>query len=131
MRTGILKRQRSEAIRDSYFNAVKIINNPSAQQDDIIKVALSMEAPRFYTTYESAQRFVSLLERGKKLPIKNKRKVEIYKEIHRRYHELKTKYGISSYSILEQIISSPAPSYYISHETFKYIFYKSYSLKCI
>lgn len=131
MKTGILKTQRTQAIRNSFFDAIKSMDGATVQQDEVIKRALSKGAPRFYTTYENAQRFVSLLERGKKLPITNKHKIEMYKEIHRRYQEMKEKFGISSYSMLEQIINSPAPSFYISSETFKYVFYKSYTRRCI
>lgn len=123
----ILKEIREKSIRDAYFDALKNTKGKSSyvSTDDIIKGLMCISAPRFFITYDNARRIISLMHRGKKLPISNENKVEMYKEIYRRYIEYKSEMNISGYHILEKIIEEPAPSYYVNLETMKGIVYKS------
>ena len=85
-----------------------------------------MKAPRFYVTFENARRFISMLSRKKKLPLINKNKVAMYKEIYQRYiKRVKDSSKRYKYVILEQIIEEPAPSFYLDEETFRGIVYKT------
>lgn len=123
----ILKEIREKSIRDAYFDALKNTKGKSSyvSTDDIIRGLMCISAPRFFITYDNARRIISLMHRGKKLPISNENKVEMYKEIYRRYIEYKSEMNISGYHILEKIIEEPAPSYYVNLETMKGIVYKS------
>ena len=119
---------RRQDIIDSFFNSLKELRKtrPFVTQNEVIEHAARSTAPRFYVTFENARRFVSLLMRGKRLPIVNKNKVEMYKEIYRRYKaRLKDCNKRYKYLILEQIIEEPAPSFYLDEETFRGIVYKS------
>lgn len=119
---------RKQDIIDSFFKTLKEQRKtrPFITQNEVIEQAAKGSAPRFYVTFENARRFVSLLMRGKRLPIVNKNKVEMYKEIYRRYRkqaqECDSRY---KYLILEDIIEEPAPSFYIDEETFRGIVYRA------
>ena len=79
-----------------------------------------MPAPQFYVEFNLARRMVSLIERGKPLPIENENKLAMYKELHRRW---KSK-GVASYESLQDIINEPAPCFYRSPESLKLIVYR-------
>ena len=78
---------RKEAVIETFFRSMKILSakNPLVSQKEIIEHAVKSMAPRFFTSYESARRLVSLMVRKKRLPIINKNKLEMYKEIYRRF----------------------------------------------
>ncbi|MBE6294577.1 MAG: hypothetical protein IJE42_07970 [Bacteroidaceae bacterium] len=120
---------RKEAVIETFFRSMKILSakNPLVSQKEIIEHAVKSMAPRFFTSYESARRLVSLMVRKKRLPIINKNKLEMYKEIYRRFikqsKEAIMNYG--SYRLLEEIIESPAPSFYMDSDTFQGILYKT------
>lgn len=92
-------------------------------------IAANSPAPRFYCTFENARRMVSLLDRGKELPIENEKKIQMYKELHRRFVEARNKTGVNSFSLLEDIINQPAPSFYLSLEAFRPLVYKAMNEK--
>jgi hypothetical protein len=124
---------RRQDIIDSFFNSLKELRKtrPFVTQNEVIEHAARSTAPRFYVTFENARRFVSLLMRGKRLPIVNKNKVEMYKEIYRRYKaRLKDCNKRYRYIILESIIEEPAPSFYLDEETFRGIVYRSLRNTC-
>lgn len=131
MKSNTIDNLRSSAVIDAFFDTVKKIRstNPYISQKKVLEYAAKTQAPRFYTTFENARRFVSLLERGKKLPITNPYKLEMYKELHRRYKEAKTEDLCPAYAILEKIIEEPAPSFYISPYTISKIIYKNLKRK--
>lgn len=119
---------RRQDVVNSFFDSLKELRKtrPYASQSEIIEHASKSSAPRFYVTFENARRFISLLMRGKKLPITNKNKIAMYKEIFRRYKEkVKNVEARYKYIILENIIEEPAPSFYIDEETFRGILYRS------
>ena len=128
-----VRETRKQDVVESFFESLKEVRKtkPYATQEEVIRHAVKKEAPRFYVTFENARRFVSLLMRGKRLPIVNKNKVEMYKEIYRRYKaRLKDSDKRYKYIILESIIEEPAPSFYIDEETFRGIVYRTLRDTC-
>lgn len=126
--TQSVRKMRKNDVTRAFFETMKKVrkNNPQATQNDVIEQAVKSEAPRFYVTFENARRYVSLMARKKQIPIVNKNKLEMYKEIYRRYLK---RYKESSehyrFVILEHIIEEPAPSFYLDEETFKGIVYRT------
>ena len=100
--------------------------NKELSIEALIGVASKLPAPRFYCTFENARRFVSLLDRGKPLPLKQENKIAMYEEIFRRYKLLVGDSGKRyKYTVLEDIIKAPAPSFYLDFETFRALVYKA------
>ena len=103
--------------------------HPDKKMYEIINLAASHPAPRFYVSYENARRYVSELERGKELNLKVKHTIDMYKELHRRYVLLRKERreaGVRriNYTLLEEIIDSPAPSFYASSDGLRWLFYR-------
>ena len=98
--------------------------NPDKKMFELFDIAQKMPAPMFYITFDKARRFVSMLDRGLELPFKNDNKKRMYQEL---YNRLKKKRGDKKgcYILLEEIIASPAPEFYMDVETFKQVFYKT------
>ena len=123
-----VREMRKQDVINSFYESYKELKKtrPFATQNEVIEYAVKSEAPRFYVTFENARRFVSLLLRKKKLPIVNENKLEMYKEIYRRYvKQMKDSNKRYKYLILEKIIEEPAPSFYLEEETFRGIIYKT------
>ena len=123
-----VRNMRKQDVVNSFFESLKEVRKtrPFATQDEIIRHAANGNAPRFYVTFENARRFISLLSRKKKLPLINSNKLEMYKEIYRRYmQQVKDSSKRYKYIILERIIEEPAPSFYLDEETFRGIIYKT------
>lgn len=123
-----IRDMRKKDVIESFFKSLKEVRKPRpfATQNEIIQHAMKGEAPRFYVTFENARRFVSMLMRKKKLPIINENKLAMYKEIYKRYIErVKDCSRRYKYLILETIIEEPAPSFYLDHETFRDIVYRT------
>jgi hypothetical protein len=119
---------RKKDVIATFFETMKETRktNPLATQNEIIEVAVKSEAPRFYVTFENARRYISLMMRKKRLPLVNKNKMEMYKEIYNRYlKRIKETRNHYRYVILEKIIEEPAPSFYLDEETFRGIVYKT------
>lgn len=119
---------RRQDVINCFFDSLKELRKtkPFATQNEVIETASMSKAPRFYVTFENARRFISLLMRGKPLPIVNENKVKMYKEIYRRYKSrVKDANARYKYLILESIIEEPAPSFYLDEETFRGIVYKT------
>ncbi len=119
---------RRQDVVNSFFGSLKELRKtkPFVSQSEVIEHASKSGAPRFYVTFENARRFVSMLLRDKELPITNKNKLEMYKEIYRRYcDQVKDKESRYKYLILENIIEEPAPSFYLDEETFRGIVYRT------
>lgn len=92
---------------------------------EIARIVSISPAPRFYISYEEARRYVSRMERGKPIPLKNKLRFEQIKELHRRWKLT----GSTRYVPLVGIIDSPAPSFYLSHHHILSIIYKKIAKK--
>lgn len=123
-----VREMRKQDVINTFYESYKELkkSKPFATQNEVIEYAVKSEAPRFYVTFENARRFVSLLLRKKKLPIVNENKLEMYKEIYRRYiKQMKDCNKRYKYLILEKIIEEPAPSFYLEEETFRGIIYKT------
>ena len=121
---------RKQAIIDTFFETLKNCRkiDPFATLEKIIEKAANTKAPRFFVSFENARRFVSMLVRKKKLPLVNKNKVELYKELFRRYKKYRQEDYTSTvinYTLLEKIIEEPAPSFYLDTETFRCLLYKA------
>lgn len=113
---------KGEDVVNALYKAMS--ENPGKEILELFDIARKMEAPRFYVTFDNARRIVSMLDRGLELPLKNENKKRRYEELHRR---LKRKRGDKKkcYQLLEEIIASPAPEFYMDAETFKQVFYKT------
>lgn len=123
-----VREMRKQDVINSFFDSLKELRQtkPFATQNEVIEHAVKKGAPRFYVTFENARRFISLLARKKKLPLINRNKLEMYKEIYRRYmQQVKDCSKRYKYLILERIIEEPAPSFYLDEETFRGIIYKT------
>lgn len=123
-----IRTMRKKDVISTFFETMKETRktNPLATQNEIIEVAVKSEAPRFYVTFENARRYISLMMRKKRLPLVNKNKMEMYKEIYNRYlKRIKETRNHYRYVILEKIIEEPAPSFYLDEETFRGIVYKT------
>ena len=121
---------RKQAIIDTFFETLKNYRkiDPFATLEKIIEKAAKTKAPRFFVSFENARRFVSMLARKKKLPLVNKNKVELYKELFRRYKKCRQEditNPVINYTLLEKIIEEPAPSFYLDSETFRCLLYKA------
>lgn len=118
---------RRKAVVSTFFDTIKSLgkSDPLFTIEGAIKKALCSRAPRFFVTYENARRFVSLLVRGKEIPITNRNKLAMYKELYQRYMARAKEDIERSYLVLEDIIEEPAPSFYMDYETFKGIVYST------
>ena len=121
---------RKQAIIDTFFETLKNCRkiDPFASLEKIIEKASSTAAPLFFVSCENARRFVSMLVRKKSLPLVNKNKVELYKELFRRYKKYRQEdytNKVINYTLLEKIIEEPAPSFYLDTETFRCLLYKA------
>lgn len=121
-----VREMRKRDVINTFFENLKKLRkkNPKITLGEVVKLSAQCNAPRFYATFENARRFVSLLIRNKKLPIKNPNKVSMYKEIYRRYKKRMSK-GECRYIVIEEILEEPAPSFYLDVETFQGILYKT------
>lgn len=110
--------QRNKDILKAYEKAIKFYGEEAKHLPRNIIIEKAMEfAPRFYITYEIARRNISNMISSGRLSVKNDLKSEMYQEIFRRFKQSKRgKY--TSYSGLEKIINSKAPSFYISKYRF-------------
>lgn len=113
---------KGEDVVNALYKAMS--ENPGKKILELFEIARKLEAPRFYVTFDQARRFISMLDRGLELPLKNENKKRMYEELYRR---LKRKRGDKKkcYQLLEEIITSPAPEFYMDVETFKQVFYKT------
>lgn len=126
MRDNDISEMRRQHITKAFFEAMKSMRKYSVTQDDIIRSVMMKGAPRFYVGYENARRYVSKIEQGKPLGLKNKNTILMYEELYRRYKAYKDRTGLVGYSILAKILQEKAPSYYIDLKTFREIIYDYY-----
>lgn len=110
---------------DAIAKAVEKLKLAGYGNKEIARIVSISPAPRFYISYEEARRFVSMMERGKPIPLKNKLRLEQIKELHRRWKLT----GSTRYVPLVGIIDSPAPSFYLSHHHILSIIYKKIAKK--
>ncbi len=125
-----LKQTRNKTIKNSYFDALKLLRqkNPYVSTEDVISKLIDMEAPRFYISFDNAQRIVSRMRRGLSVKVSNERKMEMYREIYRRFEEIASQSKSCNYQVLEKILSTTAPSFYVDKTTMRGIVYKTLKL---
>ncbi len=140
--------QRNRDLVTSFWQVCRAIRKvcPDASYESIMEIAYQSPAPRYYTSYEIARRFVSQIHRGMPLrhgntPLSAQKSIIRHKdnqyEINFRpnkmtmyydlYRELLRRSGgrIVSYAPLQEIILEPAPSFYLSRHTYRWIIEKT------
>lgn len=124
---SILKEVRVKSIKDSYFDVMKSLQKSSlyVSTEDIVQELMKRSAPRFFIDYENARRVISLMHRGKPVSMPNENKMNMYKEIYKRFLELTQNSNAPGYYLLEYVLEQPAPSYYVNIGTMRAIVYKS------
>ncbi len=127
-KTKSVRQMRKEAVLKTFFDTVKKLKekNKRVTQKEIFDDACKSTAPRFFVTFEIARRLISAMVNKRRLPIKNKNKIEMYKEIYRRYMK-QCKGNTGNYTILESILEEPAPSFYLDAGSFRGIVYRTLS----
>lgn len=121
-----VREMRKEAVVKTFFETVKQLKSKdkNVTQEEIFNNASKCAAPRFFVTFEIARRLISSMVKNRRLPIKNKNKIEMYKELYRRYIK-QNKGNVGNYTILESIIEEPAPSFYLDAGSFRGIVYRT------
>lgn len=121
-----VREMRKDAVVKTFFETVKKLKskNQNVTQEEIFNNACKCAAPRFFVTFEIARRLISSMVNKHRLPIKNKNKIEMYKELYRRYMK-QNKGKVGNYTILESIIEEPAPSFYLDAGSFRGIVYRT------
>ncbi len=121
-----VREMRKDAVVETFFETVKRLKakNNKVTQEEIFCDASKCAAPRFFVTFEIARRLISAMVKKRRLPIKNKNKIEMYKELYRRYMK-QNKGKVGNYTILESIIEEPAPSFYLDAGSFRGIVYRT------
>lgn len=125
-KTKSVREMRKEAVVKTFFDTVKKLKekNKKVTQQEIFDNACNSTAPRFFVTFEIARRLVSTMVNKRRLPIKNKNKIEMYKELYRRYMK-RCKGKTGNYTVLESILEEPAPSFYLDAGSFRGIVYRT------
>lgn len=108
-------------ILHAFYDKLKTSEKGSLVQDVIRQVYLS-KAPRFYTDYDNARRYISLIRRDKPLPIKNENKKRMYYAIYGLWQK-KVGPWPKNYAGLLSVIFGPAPEWYLSEERITKIIY--------
>lgn len=121
-----VREMRKDAVVKTFFETVKKLKSKdkNVTQEEIFNNASKCAAPRFFVTFEIARRLISSMVKNRRLPIKNKNKIEMYKELYRRYMK-QCKGKVGNYTILESIIEEPAPSFYLDTGSFRGIVYRT------
>ena len=125
-----IKEQQRKDVLDSFHNAMKTIGTKTSYAfiEEVIKLAITSKAPRFYATVEKARRYISIIDKGQALPLINPNKINMYQEIYNRYAQTKTE-GRRGYAVIEDILSQEAPSFYLNERTFRDIVYRKLKKK--
>ena len=121
-----LREQRERDIMQLYFATLRDVHaaNGDASRSDVMATLAQAPAPRFYVSFEIARRMVSCMERGMPVNMHN-RKIDMYREIYRRYSLYKERTCCTGYQCLYEILASQAPSFYITAITMQGIVYRS------
>ena len=108
--------------------------NPRMAMDAAIEEAAKSPAPRFYVSLPNAKRYVSKIDRGVETGLKNKNKIAMYEELHRRFCKrreemLEAHRAVVGYAALEEIYVEPAPSFYEDIETLRCALYRLWRMR--
>ena len=120
-----MRKHRDKYVRETYFKVFDsfMCNHTKMSTEAIISAMMDAQAPRFFVSFQTAQRVVSQMVRGITPRSANKNKLLMYEELFRRYIEQGG--DGTSYKILEKILRQPAPSLYINRSTMRTIVYRS------
>lgn len=124
-----IKIQREACIRNAYFELLKSMRREDRKvsMKDIAAEMMNKEAPRFFTSLSTAQRIISKMYRGMEISFTNRNKKEMYEEIFRRVKKAVQRGELENYIDIEEIITQPAPSYYVNKITMRSIIYRAIS----
>lgn len=119
--------EKMEDFKEKVFTVLR--EKPQLKIGESFAVAAKMPAKRFYVSFLNACRFVSMIDRGQDLPLKNENKIAMYRELHKRwsaYREERRAAGQMKVTSREMVnvISQPAPQFYEDVETLRCAFYK-------
>ena len=103
--------------------------NPKMQMQEAFEAAAKMPAKRFYVSAQNAARFVSRIDRGEDTKLKNRNKIAMFEEIHRRWVVYRAeRRAVGRLKVtnreLENVINSEAPGFFEDAETLRCAFYK-------
>ena len=118
---SVERKMRARDVLSCFYNHLGNSNNIR----DAISAVAKSPAPRFYISFERARNLISLLERGKQIPISNKNSIAQIEELYRRYKQrVEERSKRYKYLILEEIIKEQAPSFYLEEESICYYIYR-------
>lgn len=118
------KTQRNAALMEAFDKVFKDVGSV----DKAVKILAGVEAPRFYVTFEEARRIVSLMLRGELITERAER-MAMYEELARRVRA-RWSQGEKGFGCLTEILTEPAPRFYIAPETIKGIIYREMRKRC-
>lgn len=117
---SVERKMRARDVLSCFYNHLGNLNT-----SDAVSAVAKSPAPRFYISYERARNMISLLERGKQIPISNKNAIAQIEELYRRYKQrVKDRSKRYKYLILSEIIEEQAPSFYLEEESIRYYIYR-------
>lgn len=117
---NIAKKERDKAILNVFFDTMSESKSDTGyvSVEELITRASKKKAPKFFVSPSRAARLISLMHRGKEIPIKNEKKIAMYKEIYRRL-KIRCKGEEIDYRLIEDVVNEEATEFYIDKETFK------------
>lgn len=129
---NVPKKERDQAILNVFYDTMSECRaSGSISVDELINRSMQKKAPKFFVCPSRTARFISLIHRGKPLPITNQRKIKMYHEIYSRLLK-KCGKGPIDYTLIEEVINEEAPEFYVCKEVFKKRIYIAInSRKCI
>lgn len=117
-----LRIERDKALFAAYNRA--ITQNKFKSQEEAIEYVRTHEAPRFYIDPWFCHVIISRLEKGKPWGVKGEPQMKRIIELYRRYRRLRERPEWAKRSILSacmKIVDEPAPEFYVSYRTARYI----------
>ena len=125
-RKGSVFQLADERDDDIMQNYIKLLNE--AKKINLYQIRcrlVNMPSKRFWVTAERASIVISSMQDGDKLLKMHPTKREMYNEIYRRVQECRQKDPTQSiYNIVSNVISSPAPKFYLTPGSTRMIIYK-------
>lgn len=119
-------RERAAAIMREYHHAVSSVpRGVTFSRADILRRVANAPCERFWVSLTRAMAVIPAMLDGRPLPRMRRSKVEMFEEIARR-----VRCGLELYpetplrQIVDDVICSPAPRFYLSLESIKIIIYK-------
>lgn len=116
MNKRLFAHSRDEAVRAAFY---KVLRGQTV--GEAFEELAKAPAPRFYVSFEEARRNVSRISRGLHPQRANANRIEMYKELCRRWKLTRAK----GFEVLAAIIQEPAPSFYLSIGRLKSIVYRT------